>query len=42
MSEQNETKKHINLQKAYNLSSPEDNVDFYRSWAEDYDIDLEV
>ena len=40
MSEQNETKKHINLQKAYNLSSPEDNVDFYRSWAEDYDTDF--
>ena len=40
MSEQNESKKHINLQKAYNLSSPEDNVDFYRSWAEDYDIDF--
>jgi len=40
MSEQNETKKHINLQKAYNLSSPEDNVNFYRSWAEDYDTDF--
>jgi len=40
MSEQNESKKHINLQKAYNLSSPEDNVDFYRSWAEDYDTDF--
>jgi len=40
MSEQNEIKKHINLQKAYNLSSPEDNVDFYRGWAEDYDSDF--
>ena len=40
MSEQNESKKHINLQKAYNLSSPEDNVDFYRGWAEDYDTDF--
>ena len=40
MSEQNETKKHLNLQKAYNLSSPEDNVDFYRGWAEDYDTDF--
>ncbi len=40
MSEQNESNKHINLQKAYNLSSPEDNVDFYRGWAEDYDIDF--
>ena len=40
MSEQNETKKHVNLQKAYNLSSPEDNVDFYRGWAEDYDTDF--
>ena len=40
MSEQNESKKHKNLQKAYNLSSPEDNVDFYRSWAEDYDTDF--
>ena len=40
MSKQNESKKHINLQKAYNLSSPEDNIDFYRSWAEDYDTDF--
>ena len=40
MSEQNVSKKHINLQKAYNLSSPEDNVDFYRGWAEDYDTDF--
>ena len=40
MSKQNESKKHINLQKAYNLSSPEDNVDFYRGWAGDYDTDF--
>ena len=41
MSEQNETKKHKSS-KAYNLSSAEDNVDFYRSWAKDYDTDFAV
>ena len=32
----------MNLQKAYNLSSPEDNINFYRGWAEDYDADFTI
>ena len=42
MSEQNQSKKHLNLQKAYNLSSPADNISFYRGWAEDYDVDFAI
>ena len=42
MSEQNKSKKYLNLQKAYNLSSPADNISFYRGWAEDYDVDFAI
>ena len=40
MSEKNRSQKQVNLHKAYNLSSPEDNINFYRGWAEDYDADF--
>jgi len=40
VAKKNRSKKHQNLQKAYNLLSPEDNINFYRGWAEDYDADF--
>ncbi|MDB3860501.1 class I SAM-dependent methyltransferase [Paracoccaceae bacterium] len=39
---QNLSAEHQNLQKAYNLSSPEDNINFYKEWANEYEQDFAI
>ena len=42
MCDQNLFTKHQNLQKAYKLSSPEDNMNFYKGWANEYEQDFAI